>query len=266
MLTHDVPTILNYEQASKHCEMIKPIRGTKKIPLGSRRYYHDRHLIKQDNGVIEVHSWKTVLVKYHPDNKIEFHSLYYTSSRQIVGALFRGFFTAQYANSNKVYICDVNTKAKYPYVVHSLNADAPLVFQWNGTGHTFVGERVHESKPYVKRKELSSVRQEYESLINYCLTINKLASGEYERNRTWNPTGDLNERIKELRGQELTDENQEKFTHIYEQVIGGLTCSWYAKTKVTDKKIKDYFTGWIMKNYTDEVMESREVPLTMIVK
>ena len=264
MLTHDVPTILNYEQASKHCEETKPIRGTNKIPLGSRRYYHDRHLIKQDDGVIEVHSWNCLLLKYYPDNKIEFHSLYYTSSRQITSALFRGYLVAQYANSNKMYICDVNTKAKYPYVVD--DSPKPLVFQWTGTGHTLVGERVPEVKPYVKRKELSSVRQEYESLINYCLTINKLAGGEYERNRAWNPTDDIHERIKELRGQELTDENQEKFTYVYEQVIGGLTCNWYSKTKVTDKKIKDYFTGWIMKNYTDEVMESREVPLTMIVK
>jgi hypothetical protein len=265
MLTHDVPTILNYEQASKHCEMTKPIRGTtNKIPLGSRRYYHDRHLIKQDDGVIEVHSWNSVLVKYHPDNRIEFYSLYYTSSRQIISALFRGFFTAQYANSNKMYICDVNTKAKYPYVV--ADSPKPLVFQWTGTGHTLVGERVPESKPYVKRKELSSVRQEYEPLINYCLTINKLAGGEYERKSNWNTADDIHERIKELRGQEITDENQEKFTYVYEQVIGGLTWNWYAKTKITDKKIKDYFTAWIKRNYTDEVMEDREVPLTMIVQ
>jgi len=265
MLTHDVPTILNYEQASKHCEMTKPIRGTtNKIPLGSRRYYHDRHLIKQDDGVIEVHSWNSVLVKYHPDNRIEFYSLYYTSSRQIISALFRGFFTAQYANSNKMYICDVNTKAKYPYVV--ADSPKPLVFQWTGTEHILVGERVPESKLYVKRKELSSVRQEYEPLINYCLTINKLAGGEYERNSNWNTADDIHERIKELRGQEITDENQEKFTYVYEQVIGGLTWNWYAKTKITDKKIKDYFTAWIKRNYTDEVMEDREVPLTMIVQ
>ena len=263
MLTHDVPTILNYEQASKHCEETKPIRGSNKIPLGSRRYYHDRHLIKQPDGVIQVHSWNSLLVKYHPDNRIEFHSLYYTSSRQIISALFRGFFVAQYANNNKMYLCDVNTKAKYPYVV---DADKPLVFQWTGTGHTLVGERVPEIKPYVKRKELGSVRKEYAPLINYCVTMNKLASGSYERNRNWNPTQDIHERIKELRGQDLTDENQEKFTHVYEQVIGGLTLNWYYKDKVTDKKIKDYFTDLIKNTYPDEVLESREVPLTMIVK
>jgi hypothetical protein len=164
-----------------------------------------------------------------------------------------------------MYLCDVNTKTKYPFIV---DAEQPLVFQWNGydNKYTFVGERVPESKPYVKRKELSSVRQEYAPLINYCLTMNKLAGGEYERDRVWNTTHDIHERIKELRGQSFTDENQEKFTYVYQQVIGGLTANWYYTTKITDKKIKDYFTVWIKNNYTDEVMETKEVPLTMFVK
>jgi hypothetical protein len=263
MLTHDVPTILNYEQASKHCEETKPIRGTNKIPLGSRRYYHDRHLIKQDDGVIEVHSWNSLLLKYYPDNKIEFHSLYYTSSRQITSALFRGYLVAQYANNNKMYLCDLNTKVKYPFVV---DAEQPLVFQWTGTEHKLVGERLPETKPYVIRTKLGLIRKEYAPLIDYCLTINKLAGGEYERDRTWKPTHDIHERIKELRGQELTDENQEKFTHVYEQVIGGLTANWYYRTKVTDKKIKEFFNELIKNTYPNEVLESREVPLTMIVK
>lgn len=265
MLTHDVPTILNYEQASKHCEEIKPIRGSNKIPLGSRRYYHDRHLIKQPDGVIEVHSWNSLLVKYYPDNKIEFHSLYYTSSRQIISALFRGFFVAQYANNNKMYLCDLNTKTKYPYIADAVK---PLVFQWisTDTGHILIGDRVPEIKPYVKRKELGSIRKEYAPLIDYCVTMNKLAGGSYERDRSWNPTQDIHERIKELRGQNLTDENQEKFTYIYEQVIGGLTLNWYYRDKVTDKRIKNYFTDLIKNTYPDEVLESKEVPLTMIVK
>ena len=262
MLTHDVPTVLYYEQARLICERTKPIRGTNKIPLGARRYYHDRHLIKQDDGVIEVHSWSSMLVRYHPDNKIEFHSLYYTSSRQVVSALFRGYFITQYANNNKVYLCDLNTKAKYP---HKTGND-PLVFQWSGMGYSLVGERVPEVKPYVKRKELGSVRKEYEALINYCLTMNKLAGGEYERDRVWKPTHDIHERIKELRGQSFTDENQEKFAHVHEQIIGGLTNNWYYKAKVTDKCIKNYFTEWIKNTYPDEVLEDREVPLTMIVK
>ncbi len=213
--------------------------------------------------MIEVHSWNSLLVKYHPDNRIEFHSLYYTSSRQIISALFRGFFVAQYANNNKMYLCDVNTKAKYPYVA---NADKPLVFQWTGTGHTLVGERVPEVKPYVIRTKLGLIRKEYAPLIDYCVTMNKLASGSYERSRNWNPTQDIHERIKELRGQNLTDENQEKFTYVYEQVIGGLTLNWYHQGKVTDKRIKDYFTDLIKNTYPNEVLESREVPLTMIVK
>ena len=263
MLTYDVPTVLHYEQANLICERTKPIRGTNKIPLGARRYYHDRHLIKQDDGVIEVHSWNHVIVKYRPDNKVEVHSLYYTSDRQIVSALFREHFTAQYGNSKKMYLCDLNTKAKYP---HKTESDDPLVFQWSGMGYSLVGERVPEMKPYVKRKELGSVRKEYEALINYCLTMNKLAGGEYERDRVWKPTHDIHERIKELRGQSFTDENQEKFAHVHEQIIGGLTNNWYYKAKVTDKCIKNYFTEWIKNTYPDEVLEDREVPLTMIVK
>jgi hypothetical protein len=49
-------------------------------------------------------------------------------------------------------------------------------------------------------------------------------------------------------------------------VIGGLTLNWYYKDKVTDKRIKDYFTDLIKNTYPNEVLESREVPLTMIVK
>jgi hypothetical protein len=162
-----------------------------------------------------------------------------------------------------MYLCDLNTKTKYPYIV---NADKPLAFQWTGTGHTFIGERVPEVKPYVIRTKLGLIRKEYAPLIDYCVTMNKLASGLYERNRSWNPTQDIHERIKELRGQNLTDENQDKFTHVYEQVIGGLTLNWYYKDKVTDKRIKDYFTDLIKNTYPNEVLESREVPLTMIVK
>ena len=263
MLTYDIPTVLNYEQANLICERTNPIRGTNKIPLGARRYYNDRHLIKQDDGVIEVRSWSSLIVKYYPDNKIEFHSLYYTSNRQIVSALFRGYFTTHYANNNKMYLGDVNTKTKYPFVV---DENKPLVFQWSGMGYSLVGEREPEWKPYVVRTKLGLIRKEYEALINYCLTMNKLAGGEYERDRAWKPTHDIHERIKELRGQSFTDENQEKFAHVHEQVIGGLTCNWYYQAKVTDKRLKNYFTEWIKNAYPDEVLEDREVPLTQIVE
>ena len=267
MLTHDVPTVLNYEQANLICERTKPIRGTNQIPLGARRYYHDRHLIKQDDGVIEVHSWGHLIARYHPDNKVEIHSLYYTGDRQIVSALFREHFTAQYASDTKMYLCDVKTGMKYPFKV---NADKPLVFQWNGVGamikYELVGDRPPEVKPYVIRTKLSLIRKEYGALINYCLTMNKLAGGEYERDRAWNPTHDIHIRIKDLRGQSFTDENQEKFAYVHEQIIGGLTNNWYYRAKVTDKRIKDYFTEWIKNAYPDEVLEDREVPLTMIVK
>jgi len=267
MLTHDVPTVLNYEQANLICERTKPIRGTNQIPLGARRYYHDRHLIKQDDGVIEVHTWNHLLVRYHPDNRVEFHSLYYTSDRQIVSALFREHFTAQYGNQKKMYLCDVKTGMKYPLETDTL---IPLTFQWNGVGamikYELVGDRPPEVKPYVIRTKLSLIRKEYGALINYCLTMNKLAGGEYERDRAWNPTHDIHIRIKDLRGQSFTDENQEKFAYVHEQIIGGLTNNWYYRAKVTDKRIKDYFTEWIKNAYPDEVLEDREVPLTMIVK
>jgi hypothetical protein len=133
-------------------------------------------------------------------------------------------------------------------------------------GYELIGERVPEKKLYVKRKELSSVRKEYEALITYCLTMNKLAGGEYERDRKWNATHDIHDRIKELRGQGFTDDNQEKFTYVYEQVIGALTNNWYYKFKVTDKNINDYFTDWIKNAYREEVMEWKEVPATAIVK
>jgi len=96
--------------------------------------------------------------------------------------------------------------------------------------------------------------------------MNKLAGGDYERDRSWEPTHDIHERIKELRGKPFTDENQEKFVHVHEQVIGGLTCKWYYQAKVTDKRLKNYFTEWIKNAYPDEVLEDREVPLTQIVE
>lgn len=269
MLTHDVPTILNYEQANKHCENTRPIRATNKIPLGARRYYNDRHLIKADDGSIEVHSWNHKIVSYYPDGKIEFHSLSYTSDRQIIYALFREYLITKYGNAHKHYLCDVKSGITYPMSYDEKEGRyKPLEFKWLGydKGYELIGERELEEKMYVKRKELSSVRKEYESLITYCLTMNKLAGGEYERDREWKPTHDIHDRIKELRGQGFTDDNQEKFTCVYDQVIAGLTNNWYYKAKVTDKDINNYFTDWIKNAYTDEVMEWKEVPATKIVK
>jgi hypothetical protein len=144
----------------------------------------------------------------------------------------------------------------------------PLEFKWVGydKGYELIGEREPEEKLYVKRKEMSSVRKEYESLITYCLTMNKLAGGEYERERKWNSTHDVHDRIKELRGQSFTDENQEKFVYIYDQVIGALTNNWFYRVKVTDKAINNFFTDWIKNSHTEQVMEWKEVPATKIVK
>ena len=107
-----VPSALNYAQAKKIHDQIKPIRGGDTKPLGKRRDHHQYSVKQNDRGDIEFICYRTPVVTYHPDDTITINTDGWASVSthqfidQVLGIRANGYrgMTALTINGNKYLI------------------------------------------------------------------------------------------------------------------------------------------------------------------
>lgn len=270
MLVHDVMRLSTYEEAQKYLLLTAPIKSpsnTLKVrPLGGRRYWGARWIrLDESDMSIEVGTYsKDTVARFYADDRIEIHfGRWNLCNRQILGALFRNKLNFTYANNRKFYVTDIASNTNY--VVNPLK---PLVLQFDGA--KYVGKTVVEHKEFVKRKAMSQVRKEYAPLLTYMHAINKLSGGDVAEITSVLGYADAENIFASLRGKEM-EENEEAFQLFYDHVAKeGVTTSWVRGVgyvyRLPSNAIDRIVTNYIKLMFSTEVLESREVPNTTIVK
>ena len=273
MLTHDVPCLMTYEAIDEFANRIKPIRGTTRIPLGERRYYHARYVEREGSNIyVRTYRGDDVLL-YSPNGLITlYHGIWGLGNRQIISAILKMRFTTKYANVNKYYLYDMVKHIQYP-----IHHNKPITID-SRNDYKLVGELKAETKPFVKRAVMRELRKEYADFVTYAIAMNKLSGGRYESNK--------NMRYPDFNGVTLDNlmdgvRNKpfEGHEEAYSNLLAYITTHWssfrwdynnYANgvkyVHLTDKDIKNGFTDYLRREHSDQVFESREVPNTTIVK
>lgn len=270
MLVHDIRPLRTYAEALKYVQDIKPIRSPRNTynvrPLGGRRYWGAKW-VRESNGVIEAGTYqKEPVVRFFPDNRIEIlHGRWGLCNRQILGALFRGEFKITYANNSKFYVTVCTPESKINYIVRR---DEPLILHFDGK--TYVGKTEKESKPYVRRKPMADIRKQYAAFSEYVHTMNKLAGGIHDDRRPTMPNADFENLFVNLRGKEM-EGNEEAFQLGYTNMASIYSVTHWERAvgyvnRLNTERINGAFTHLFKELFSEEVMEMRVVPNSVIVK
>lgn len=73
------PRLLSYQDAKKHHDSVKPIRGKTIKPLGNRRWYHASAITMHGDDVVLLYLDKPCVV-WHPDNSLTVHGPVWSSA------------------------------------------------------------------------------------------------------------------------------------------------------------------------------------------
>lgn len=279
MLTHDVPCLMTYEAIDDFANKVKPIRGTnKKIPLGERRYYHARYIIRDGSNIlVRTYSDNDVMC-YQPNGLITFyHGRWGLCNRQIIDAIVKERFTTKYANSDKYYLYDMIKHIQYPIFY-----DRPITIDAKND-YAFIGELEVEKKPYVKRAVMRELRKEYAEFIEYAITMNKLAGGQHDmtedtdsRMPAFIPKDTLDALMAKVKGKSFQG-NEEAYANLFAFITRYWgTYRWshgsmfgsrsMRQLHLTDNDIKNGITDYLKREHSDQVFELREVENTTVVK
>jgi uncharacterized protein YlzI (FlbEa/FlbD family) len=170
-----VPSALNYAQAKKIHDQIKPIRGKDIKPLGQRRDY-DQYSVKMNGEDVQFVCYRTPVVTYHPDDTITISNGGWASVSthqfidQVLGIRANGYrgMTALTINGKK-YLIDGNSQS--------------LKMKWEGfSGNWSILSGIKTQFSYrLKRKEANNVRARYKAFADYFKGYIKLRSETIKR-------------------------------------------------------------------------------------
>jgi len=167
----DLPTLYSYEQALKHYESIKPIRGSDNIrPIcatqNGRRKKH-MQIIKRDDA-IACRLYATDVLTFYKDGVVEYNSGTYISNTT---HSFANGILYPYVNfGTRLGNTEVWIKAQTYYV------PPKQTFKMKREGDTWVAiDPPKNFEYYLKRKEYNAKRKPLKEFQDHCIRMAKLA-------------------------------------------------------------------------------------------
>jgi hypothetical protein len=179
-----IQPIDSYESAVRYINLTLPIRGTKRIPLGERRYHHAFDIRKQGENIVAC-LYERPIVTYKPDGTIELVSGMGPSGK----ALRWGDVTEAYFIRNLLwnYIADADMHKRALRLTFksgekvALTVGVPLVVKPEGGALTIVSEAAMQGWR-LNRKATNAIRKQYGEFYRYVKAMVSLRTEElYER-------------------------------------------------------------------------------------
>jgi hypothetical protein len=181
---NSIQPIDSYESAVRYINLTAPIRGTKRIPLGERRYHHSFDIRKQGENIVACLS-DIPIVTYRPDGTIEL-----VSGMEPSGRVMRwGHVTEAYFIRNLLwnYIADADMHKRALRLTFkggekvALTVGVPLIVKPEGGALTIVSEAVMQGWR-LNRKATNAIRKQYGEFYRYVKAMVSLRTEElYER-------------------------------------------------------------------------------------
>jgi len=269
----DMPQLRSYEQALKHYESIKPIRGSDNLrPIcattSGRRKKH-MQIIKRDDA-IACRLYDTDVLTFYKNGVVDYYSGGYISNS-----------THAFASSilfNGVYF---NTKKEVTEVTigHSPNRKTYHVgsnetFKMKREGDTWVAIDPPKSfEYYLKRKEYNTHRKPLKEFEAHCIRMAKLCDPkekQSDRYSVWEGfSNSPSERgwFQRERYKELTNKDTESWgelvplilEHARTRDVKWVEGKYVIKQHFDTQKIKEAINDMVKYAFADELFEEKEV-------
>tara|TARA_A100001037_G_scaffold282177_1_gene286553 strand:+ start:154 stop:1032 length:879 start_codon:yes stop_codon:yes gene_type:complete len=265
----DMPQLRSYEQALKHYESIKPIRGSNNLrPIcattNGRRKKH-MQIIKRDDA-IACRLYDTDVLTFYKDGVVEYYSGGYISNS-----------THAFASSifNHVHFC---TKQSVTEVTigyrKTYHVDPNQTFKMKREGDIWVAiDPPKNFEYYLKRKEYNAHRKPLKEFEAHCIRMAKLCDPkekQSDRYSVWEGLSNSpNERgwFQRERYKELTNKDTESWGQLVPLILENARTrdvKWvegeYVRNNYFDtQKIKEFINDMVKYAFADELFEQREV-------
>ena len=265
----DMPQLRSYEQALKHYESIKPIRGSNNLrPIcattNGRRKKH-MQIIKRDDA-IACRLYNTDVLTFHKDGVVEYYSGGYISNS-----------THAFASSifNHVHFC---TKQSVTEVTigyrKTYHVDPNQTFKMKREGDIWVAiDPPKNFEYYLKRKEYNAHRKPLKEFEAHCIRMAKLCDPkekQSDRYSVWEGLSNSpNERgwFQRERYKELTNKDTESWGQLVPLILENARTrdvKWvegeYVRNNYFDtQKIKEFINDMVKYAFADELFEEKEV-------
>tara|TARA_A100001388_G_scaffold219081_1_gene169709 strand:+ start:2313 stop:3191 length:879 start_codon:yes stop_codon:yes gene_type:complete len=265
----DMPQLRSYEQALKHYESIKPIRGSNNLrPIcattNGRRKKH-MQIIKRDDA-IACRLYDTDVLTFYKDGVVEYYSGGYISNS-----------THAFASSifNHVHFC---TKQSVTEVTigyrKTYHVDPNQTFKMKREGDIWVAiDPPKNFEYYLKRKEYNAHRKPLKEFEAHCIRMAKLCDPkekQSDRYSVWEGLSNSpNERgwFQRERYKELTNKDTESWGQLVPLILENARTrdvKWvegeYVRNNYFDtQKIKEFINDMVKYAFADELFEEKEV-------
>ena len=267
----DMPQLRSYEQALKHYESIKPIRGSNNLrPIcattNGRRKKH-MQIIKRDDA-IACRLYDTDVLTFYKDGVVEYYSGGYISNT-----------THAFASSifNHVHFC---TKQGVTEVSMNYRSDKTYhvgpnqTFKMKREGDTWVAiDPPKNFEYYLKRKEYNAHRKPLKEFEAHCIRMAKLCDPkekQSDRYSVWEGfSNSPNERgwFQRERYKELTNKDTESWgelvplilEHARTRDVKWVEGKYVIKQHFDTQKIKEAINDMVKYAFADELFEEKEV-------
>ena len=265
----DMPQLRSYEQALKHYESIKPIRGSDNLrPIcattNGRRKKH-MQIIKRDDA-IACRLYDTDVLTFYKNGVVEYYSGGYISNT-----------THAFASSifNHVHFC---TKQSVTEVTigyrKTYHVDPNQTFKMKREGDIWVAiDPPKNFEYYLKRKEYNAHRKPLKEFEAHCIRMAKLCDPkekQSDRYSVWEGfSNSPNERgwFQRERYKELTNKDTESWGELVPLILENARTrdvkwvegKYVIKQHFDTQKIKEFINDMVKYAFADELFEEKEV-------
>jgi len=261
----DMPVLRSYEQALKHYESIKPIRGSDNLrPIcattSGRRKKH-MQIIKRDDA-IACRLYNTDVLTFHKNGVVEYYSGGYISNS--THAFASSIFNHVHFSTKKE-VTEVTIGYRKTYHVGSNET-----FKMKREGDTWVAIDPPKSfEYYLKRKEYNTHRKPLKEFEAHCIRMAKLCDPNEKQSDSPYVLPALNERgwFQRERYKQLTNKDTESWGELVPLMleyartrdVRWVEGRYVIKQHFDTQKIKEAINDMVKYAFADELFEQREV-------
>jgi len=261
----DMPVLRSYEQALKHYESIKPIRGSDNLrPIcattNGRRKKH-MQIIKLDDA-IACRLYNTDVLTFHKNGVVEYYSGGYISNS--THAFASSIFNHVHFSTKKE-VTEVTIGYRKTYHVGSNET-----FKMKREGDTWVAIDPPKSfEYYLKRKEYNTHRKPLKEFEAHCIRMAKLCDPNEKQSDSPYVLPALNERgwFQRERYKQLTNKDTESWGELVPLMleyartrdVRWVEGRYVIKQHFDTQKIKEAINDMVKYAFADELFEQREV-------
>jgi len=261
----DMPQLRSYEQALKHYESIKPIRGSDNLrPIcattNGRRKKH-MQIIKRDDA-IACRLYNTDVLTFHENGVVEYYSGGYISNT--THAFASSIFNHVYFNT-KQSVTEVTIGYRKTYHVSSNET-----FKMKREGDIWVAiDPPKNFEYYLKRKEYNAHRKPLKEFEQHCIRMTKLCDPNEKQSDSPYVLPALSERgwFQRERYRQLTNKDTESWGELVPLMleyartreVKWVEGKYLIKQHFDTQKIKEAINDMVKYAFADELFEEKEV-------